>query len=347
MDRTAPPSAPQTHPTRHRWSACAGLDFSQGLLFDTTDTDEAVHRCGQLFSPHRLQVLGREQSLRARMEHLPFGPLALNRLTWQAPVKIDPGSLEGYYLLVLPLRGHVDYCVGRAMCRAGVSQGALVGGGERFHFTASAGYEQIILRIERSVLDACWAALTGAPADGAIRFASELPVHGPAWRTIEPVLRMVAERVHRGADAGPALPHLPLRLQDMLITSLLLNQPHSAMGSERPALRATPAHLKKAQRWLLDHLAEPVTLTGLAQALEVPARTLQAAFQSAEGKGPMQWLRERRLHAVRDALLHTREAAPRVADTALRLGFSHLGEFSQHYRHTFGETPRDTLRRRG
>jgi AraC-like DNA-binding protein len=56
--------------------------------------------------------------------------------------------------------------------------------------------------------------------------------------------------------------------------------------------------------------------------------------------------KEQRLQAVRDTLLAVQEPAPRIADTALRFGFTHLGEFSRHYRRAFGEVPRDTLKKR-
>lgn len=90
------------------------------------------------------------------MDHLPIGALSLSRLTWQACVAIDPGSLEGYYLLCLPTRGQIEYRHGDGVHQASPGQLAIVGGSERFHFTASADYEQITVRVDRAAVDAAW-----------------------------------------------------------------------------------------------------------------------------------------------------------------------------------------------
>lgn len=327
------------------WPVFAGVDFERGRLFETRDADEAQFLCGRVFSPHRLRLLAPGGALHARMDNLPIGALSLSRLSWQAPVAVDPGTLDNYYLLCLPTRGGIDYWHGRHAYQATPGQLAIVGGGQRFHFTASENYEQIVVRIERTAVDAAWAALAGAPPPDAICFRGDVPTDGATWCAIEPALRMMAEAA-RGDLALAALPHLHARLEDLLITNLLLRQPHSHLQMRPPGGAAVSPTLRKAKAYMLERLEEPLTLTMLAHGIDVPARTIQSAFQTAEGMGPLQWLRARRLHAAREALLSADGKAPRVADTAFRFGFCHLGEFAQHYRRAFNETPRQTLLRR-
>lgn len=166
-----------------------------------------------------------------------------------------------------------------------------------------------------------------------------------SWKALEPVLRLIAESA-RGELGDASLRHVNARLQDVLLTTLLLSQPHSHMRDRPSRDRAAPACLKRAKAYMVDRMEQPLTLMAVAQAAGVPARTLQSAFQMAEDMGPMQWLRARRLHAVREALLCEDEDVRRVTDAALRFGFTHLGEFSQQYRRAFGETPSETLARR-
>ena len=334
------------NPLRATATVFAGIDFERGRVFDTRDADEAQHLCGRVFSPHRLRLLGHERPLHARMDHLPIGPLSLGRLSWQAPVAVDPGSLEDYYLLCLPTRGQIEYRHGAGTHQASAGRLAIVGGSQRFHFTAGADYEQITVRVDRAAVDAAWAALVGDAPTVPICFRSELSMDSPTWRALEPVLRLIAESA-RGELGDASLRHLNARLQDMLLTTLLLNQPHSHLRDRPLRDRAAPASLKRAKAHMLEHLDEPLTLTAVAQAVGVPARTLQSAFQAADSMGPMQWLRARRLHAVREALLCADEDMRRVTDAALRFGFTHLGEFSQQYRRAFGETPSQTLARKG
>lgn len=95
-----------------------------------------------------------------------------------------------------------------------------------------------------------------------------------------------------------------------------------------------------------DHLEEPLTVSDVAVACGVSVRTLQAAFKSTYGLGPMQWLREQRLHRVRETLRSIDHEGLSVTDVAMRFGFTHLGEFSKAYRRVFGDTASRALGRK-
>ena len=324
----------------------AGIDFDRGLLFDTADLDEARDRCARVFNPHRLQVLGAARRLHSRMEHLPLGPLSLNRLTWGAPVAVDPDRLERYYLLSIATRGHALFDLGGRPTPVSARCAGLVSSAPRFRFTASDDFEQVVVRVERNAVDDAWLALAGRPAEAPIDFDCALPLDGPAWRAAEPALEMLAAGV-RGDFAGAGLAHLAARVQDLLLTTLLLRQPHSLRAALVPAERALPLHLRRAEAWMRERLDQPLTLAQVARAGGVAMRTLQAAFQHQHGLGPMQWLRRERLQAVRAALLADPAPRPSVTQAARRFGFTHLGEFARAYRRAFGEAPSQTLARRG
>lgn len=328
-------------------SGCfAGVAFSQGRLFDTADLDEAREVCGRVFNPHRLSLVGPDQALRARMDHLPLGPLSLNRLTWGAQVRVDPGQLGTYCLVSVPVRGQACFHVGGEPVEVSPRQACIIGASQRFHFEADAQFDQIVLRFEQDALAQAWTALAGQPAPRDIALQAALPLAGPTWRALEPVLQMVASGV-RGAYSSALLPHVHARLQDLLLTTLLLRAAPNLAPQPAASPRPPSARLvERAQTWLQAHLADPVTLASTARACGVASRTLQAAFQSQCGMGPMQWLREQRLVAVHRHLLDAPAADMRVTDAAFAYGFSHLGEFSHAYKRRFGETPSRTLARR-
>ncbi|MBS1177732.1 MAG: hypothetical protein H6R06_2144 [Proteobacteria bacterium] len=324
----------------------AGVEFTRGRLFDTDDLDEAREICGRVFNPHHLSLIGPGQSLSAHMDHLPVGPLSLNRLTWGARVRVDPDRLGTYCLISLPVRGTARFHVGGEPIEVSPRQACVIGSTQRFHFEADAQFDQIVLRFEHNALAQAWTALSGKPPPDELALEPALPLAGSAWQALEPVLHMVAACA-REAYAPPLLPHVQLRLQDLLLTTLLL-QAAPALAPLPPAAPppAAAALVRHAQAWLLSQLAEPVSLGMVARASGVAARTLQAAFQSQCGMGPMQWLREQRLAAVHRRLREGSGPSTRVTDTVLAYGFSHLGEFSRAYRHRFGETPARTLARR-
>jgi AraC-like DNA-binding protein len=324
----------------------AGVEFSRGRLFDTADLDEARDICGRVFNPHQLSLVGPGQTLSARMDHLPVGPLSLNRLTWGARVRVDPDRLGTYCLISVPVRGSARFHVGGEQIEVSPRQACIIGAAQRFHFEADAQFDQIVLRFEHDALAQAWTALSGQPAPDELMLRAALPLAGSTWQALEPVMRMLATCI-RDAYSPAVLPHVQLRLQDLLLTTLLLQ----AAPSLAPLPPATPARaaaelVRRTQSWLMARLAEPLTLGMAARASGVASRTLQAAFQSQCGMGPMQWLREQRLAAVHRHLREATGTSTRVTDTALAYGFSHLGDFTRAYHRRFGETPGRTLGRR-
>lgn len=324
----------------------AGVDFVRGRLFETSDVDEAREVCGRVFNPHRLRVAGPGQTLHAAMDHLPLGPMSLNRLGWGADVCVDPDRLGSYYLVSIPVRGTARFAVGDRAVDVSPRMACVISAPQRFRFAADAAFEQIVLRLERDAVDAAWAALAGRPAAAPVELEAALPVGGAAWRAIEPVLQLVAACA-RGEHAPAAQPHLHARLHDMLLTVLLLQQaPALRLPAAAVPAGAAAALVRRAQAWFDERLAAPVTLADAARAAGVSTRTLQAAFRAVCGAGPMQWLRERRLDAVRRVLETGGDPALRVTEVALAHGFGHLGEFAAQYRRRFGEPPSRTRARR-
>jgi AraC-like DNA-binding protein len=324
----------------------ADVEFARGRLFDTADLDEARDICGRVFNPHLLSLVGPGQTLSARMDHLPVGPLSLNRLTWGARVRVDPDRLGTYCLISVPVRGSARFHVDGEPVEVSPRQACVIGAMQRFHFEADAQFDQIVLRFEYEALVQAWTSLSGMQPPDELKLQPALPLSGSAWQALEPVLRMVASCA-REAYAPAMLPHVQLRLEDLLLSTLLL-QAAPLLAPLPPAAPAPAAAelVRRAQSWLTAQLAEPVTLGMAARASGVASRTLQAAFRSQCGMGPMQWLREQRLAAVHRHLREATGVSTRVTDTALAYGFSHLGEFSRAYRRRFGETPGRTLARR-
>jgi len=323
----------------------ARVEFARGRLFDTADLDEAREICGRVFNPHLLSLVGRGQTLSARMDHLPVGPLSLNRLTWGARVRVDPDRLGTYGLISLPVRGSARFHVGGEQVEVSPRQACVIDATQRFHFETDAQFDQIVLRFEHQALAQAWKALSGMEPPDELKLHAALPLAGEAWQALEPVLQMVASCA-RGAYSPCVLPHVQLRLQDLLLTTLLLQAAPLLAPSPAAPVPAAAELVRRAQAWFTSQLTEPVTLGMAARASGVASRTLQAAFHSQCGMGPMQWLREQRLAAVHRHLREATGASTRVVDTALSYGFSHLGEFSRAYRRRFGETPSRTLARR-
>ena len=105
-----------------------------------------------------------------------------------------------------------------------------------------------------------------------------------------------------------------------------------------------PFFLKRADRFVLEHLGEAFSVTRLAQHCEVSARTLQKAFADSRGITPVAHVRNVRLDHAREALESSDES---VAEIAARCGFQSSTTFALEYRKRFGVTPSRTKRATG
>ena len=88
-----------------------------------------------------------------------------------------------------------------------------------------------------------------------------------------------------------------------------------------------------------------VTLADMERWSDRSARTIQLAFRTRFGIGPMEWLRDQRLDLIRDRLLAAPEGAT-IAEIARACGIPRLATLAPEYAKRFGELPSETLARR-
>ena len=103
--------------------------------------------------------------------------------------------------------------------------------------------------------------------------------------------------------------------------------------------------IQRAEDWILDQLAEPISRADLCEISGLHVRTLTRGFQLLHGVGPMQFLREQRLDAIRQVLLCSRPEETSVTRIAEDFGMWHLGRFAHAYRLRFHERPTESLNR--
>jgi len=138
-----------------------------------------------------------------------------------------------------------------------------------------------------------------------------------------------------------AAEHLEVDLLAAFLTALQegLAQPPDVRLGKRYQL------LARARDLLDDHPSEPFPLARLCAELGLGRRSLEYLFNDLLGIGPADYLRRRRLHKVRAALLCAEPERGVIKRLALEWGFWHFGHFNSHYRALFGETPTCTLGR--
>lgn len=90
---------------------------------------------------------------------------------------------------------------------------------------------------------------------------------------------------------------------------------------------------------------KPLTKSGMEDISGFSARGLQYAFRRKFGCSPIEWQRRERLFVARDRLNREAENIS-VLELSLDLGFSSPSRFAAYYKNLFGESPKETKRRR-
>lgn len=155
-------------------------------------------------------------------------------------------------------------------------------------------------------------------------------------------LRFVEATIVADASLGDA-PLVRAQIIQQTVASVLTAFPLFDL-----VVRPTPGTsrtVRRAVRYMEEHMRDAVTVADIAIAVGVSTRTLQAAFHRHLETSPSQYLRSLRLRAARDELRDSVDPKLAVRDVARRWGFEHAGRFAQVYAAEYGERPSDTLRR--
>ncbi|HWD01177.1 MAG TPA: AraC family transcriptional regulator [Amycolatopsis sp.] len=304
---------------------------SHRVLAASGDPDEVRDACTEALRPHRL-VLQRRARLATRLEHLPAGPISLNRLRYGADVAVVPAvPEEDNFLVIFPVAGSARFTYGRDTADVSPGRPAIVGPYREFRFDIDSAFDQLILRMDR-----CWVETTARRIRGSagrVDLSLSLPEPPPfLYRLLESVVSLPT----LGTSGRPEVGR---QLAELVIESFLLAQ----LPAEHEPAHVPSVLVRKAMDYLLDHLAEPVSLTGVAAHCGVGLRTLQAGFRRDLDTTPSRWLRDRRLDRAHRLLTAGDPARTTVTAVAAECGFFHLGEFATHFRARFGVTPSSVL----
>lgn len=167
------------------------------------------------------------------------------------------------------------------------------------------------------------------------------PAAGALARNLASVFRELESMVM------PVLSEIACASFDEMLLGLLVAAliPSSLNELPRRGREASRNVVRKAREHLREHAAEPIRLGDLASELGVGLRSLQMAFRKDVGCSPRDYLMQCRLDLAR-ARLQTGTEGIKISDVAFESGFTDLGLFARKYRHSFGELPSETLKRR-
>ena len=260
--------------------------------------------------------------------------------TQNIAVSSEPGG--EHTTLTIPLAG--DFEVERSgHCESYGGQNANVHNLDREFELSSTDFSVLVVNVENSLLrttaarvgpgneqqwkhDQEYVSLTGANGARVWRSAYSL------WST--------TRKMHR----APVSP-LAVAEQQADVVDAMLHVVGAEPGPQPSQLdeRRNIAALGRVEDWITANLAQPITRADLCDVSGLSARALTRAFARLHGRGPLQFVRDRRVEAAQRILFGSQPGETTVTQVAMDMGFLHLGRFATDYRARFGESPSDTL----
>ncbi len=317
-------------------------------LFHTRDIDRARLNVARKFCAHDLTPGRQYRNFEARHNHVAGHSLSLNYLSYGCEVAINPGELERFYLIQVPIEGTARVQNGKVEVGASPTTASVLNPTRETRMTWHAGCRKLLLQIDRAALHAMAEQLLGRRLAEAVVFDPRLDLTTPALQRWAKSLSLTVRLAQSQGAFGRDMPLQQARLEEELILGLLSHQPSNILHAlqQGDLSGAAPFQLRRAQDYIRGNLGEPLTLALIAAEAGCSLRSLQMGFKRHVGCSPMQYLtRERLIHA--HYLLQSLPPDHRVGAVAFDAGFSHLGRFSIAYRAAFGRSPRETLRQGG
>lgn len=312
--------------------------------FRTRDVDEARHRAGRLLSSHSIQPAAGGSRLDVHYHSVDLLDCSVLYAQYGAAVRLDPGALEDFYLVGVPLAGTSLVSCGGHELVTHPGLASVQSCRQRVSTEWHEGCRKLSVKIDRQALERCLGRMLGRLTRRPVVFEVALDLErgcGASWR------RLMEHLVAELSPVSSYLRSAPARraLSDTIISTLLVTQRHNYSDQLQAEPQApAPRHVRRVEEIVhadpsLSH--RPIEL---AAQVGVSLRSLQAGFQRYRGMTLTAFVQQRRLALAHEAL-RSAPAGASVTVIALEAGYTHMGRFARDYKAAFGESPSRTLQR--
>src|SRR5262245_55319554 len=246
----------------------------------TGDLDRFRDAVGGLLCPFTLAPRAREYD--ARLRHHALGGLAFTTIAYGNPIEIDVPDRQPLFLLQLATAGTFEarttgpkYVVSRHAAQ-------LVRPATPILMRCPADCTMLVVTLAGAeILDEARALAGGEPE------LTELwPLTGEAAS-----LGRCVGYLHAEAQSADSLFHGPrgTRQARQMLLALLLD---GAQASARPAAAAGAWYVKRAEDFMIAHLADDIGVADVVESAGVSLRSLYCGFRTTHGVAPMTWLKQ-------------------------------------------------------
>jgi AraC-like DNA-binding protein len=315
-----------------------------GDVITTTTSNDCATIVGRRLWPHVVRNVPRDRGFRSTFTALEVGNCVIAELNYASMVEIDAGLMDGIYLATLCLNGTAETRCGRQRALS-VPGSVIVSSPNRpTSYAIGDGSRNIAVRIPRAKLEAQARELFYYEGSRPIEFDMEASIRGEFGRSFAQLVSHICGL----ATAVPAAlgnSQIASGYSTMLVDTLLCLHSHNYSGRRLDhGLGEAPQHLQRAVNYIESMLHEISSVEQVCAHVGVTERCLQKSFQRYLRLSPGAFLRERRLHRLRE-LLFTADRGQSIMELMLSVGIEQCGRYSGYYLQRFGETPSASRRK--
>lgn len=300
------------------------------------ETAEALQSVGSVFFPH--EVVVRSQQLDFSHCGTTLGDISLNHIAYGADVDVLITELQRtHFVLVISFGGDAIVEFNQKSRAFGRGDCVFLSPDVRYAFQMSADHNHLAIGIPSNRLTG-----SGRPIEevhSALESGAS-PARGGGAHLLSYIEYLCGE-LRAGAPA--------FGLQSVITAheNSFLSLVRATLFDRGPHVQqptVLPVFVRRADRFIAEHLTDDIQLEDILAAAGVPARTLYHGFERFLGHSPMRWLRLRRLDRARADIV---ASGGDISITALanRYWFGHCGRFANMYCEVHGEVPSATLNR--
>jgi AraC-like DNA-binding protein len=216
----------------------------------------------------------------------------------------------------------------------------IISGNSRLDLDFTAGYRQLVVRIDAGALERLLKSIVGDDGDTELSFIDDDPDPMPMTIVRRDVFRFAEELDRYGQDYSRLV---VAELERSLLVRLLLAHRHNfshRLYDVQP--RANRAVVDVVESYLEAHWDQPIDFEKIAKIANVSVRTVFREFSEKGRPPPGVFLRQIRLQHAASQLRHADQQTS-VVSVALKCGFRNVGRFASEYRRLIGELPSETL----
>lgn len=311
--------------------------FGRVSRLTTTRVVDAVAAMSERYRPHRLAVFpGSHADIDFSHQAVALDQASINVLRYGPDALIDAGDFDYFYMLEMPLAGGVRLDYGGRSVSSGAGKALFLSPGSSVVSTWRAGTTQLMLRLERGLVERAFARSAGT-SDGATPvFDPEVDLDTAAGRRILALVHMIVAEQVEGAEEGRE-PLAAAPLIGAILETLFANM-RFRLTASRPDVSspACPYYVRRLRAMLDEPASLSSSVADLAARIGVSERTLAKGTRRFMGVSPYEYLTRRRMAFARE-LLERRDYT--VARAAAEVGYGNAGRFAAVFRAFFGSYP--------